>query len=92
MILNRAALEEKRKEGHITPFGQNLRMDVTELDQGDKGNDNNGDIHDKNTIWPCPGISTWYLFDMTIDFVCSHLCSGLRDGRTSPYQLNGGTK
>jgi len=46
----RAALEEKRKEGHITPFGQNLRMDVTELDQG------------------------------------------LRDGRASPYQLNGGTK
>ena len=34
MIFTRAALEEKRKEGHITPFGQNLRMDVTELDQG----------------------------------------------------------
>ena len=35
IIIIRAALEEKRKEGHITPFGQNLRMDVTELDQGE---------------------------------------------------------
>ena len=48
MILIRAALEEKRKEGHITPFGQNLRMDVTELDQGGKGNDNND--QDENTL------------------------------------------
>ena len=37
MVTTRAALEEKRKEGHITPFGQNLRMDVTELDQGGQG-------------------------------------------------------
>ena len=37
MLTTRAALEEKRKEGHITPFGQNLRMDVTELDQGGQG-------------------------------------------------------
>ena len=47
MILIRAALEEKRKEGHITPFGQNLRMDVTELDQGGKWNDDNGDDQDE---------------------------------------------
>ena len=31
-MLARAALEAKRNEGNMTPFGQN--MDITELDHG----------------------------------------------------------
>eukprot|EP00090_Calanus_glacialis_P008953 TRINITY_DN17274_c0_g1_i1.p1 TRINITY_DN17274_c0_g1~~TRINITY_DN17274_c0_g1_i1.p1 ORF type:complete len:566 (-),score=77.28 TRINITY_DN17274_c0_g1_i1:155-1852(-) len=30
----RAALEAKKRDGNITPFGQNLRLNVTELDHG----------------------------------------------------------
>ena len=30
----RAALEARRKEGNITPYGQNMRLNVTDLNHG----------------------------------------------------------
>ncbi|XP_023321006.1 potassium voltage-gated channel protein Shab [Eurytemora carolleeae] len=38
----RKALEKKKREGQITPFGENLGLNVTELEQGYMGEDRRG--------------------------------------------------